>query len=171
MKTRLLAIATLVLMTIGLNAQKNNSETKEFKHGIGLAAGSTTGYGLSYQYFPNKFGVQVVFGGIKASEYVNVSTGLVFKMDMVESKKASLFLYQSNSLIYSSYEYGDYDYETGELLGSTTERSYIFNNGIGVGSDISLGKRLSLNVMGGIGSYDVFEIVTITGEISAFYRL
>ncbi len=165
-------IATLVLLAIGLNAQSEKSTSKEFKHGIGLAAGATTGYGLSYQYFPDKFGVQLVFGGIKAREYVNLSIGAVLKYELIKNEKANLFLYQSNSIFYNSYEYKDYSWETGEETGtSTTERSSIFNNGLGLGTDISLSKRLSLNAMGGIGSYDRFAVVTVTAELAVFYRL
>lgn len=171
MKNQILVIAAILLFGFGLSAQDSMDSHKEFKHYIGLAAGATSGYGLSYQYSPNKAGVQFVFGGIKASDYSNLSAGVILKYDLIESNKASLFLFQSNSLFYSSYIYEDWDWDTGNSLGRTTERDYIINNGVGVGTDVSLGKRISLNVMGGVGSYNLFEIVTITGEIGVFYKL
>ncbi|WP_235297727.1 hypothetical protein [Portibacter marinus] len=171
MKTKLSIIAALFAFTLGISAQTTSASSKEFKHGIGLAAGATSGYGLSYQYFPEKVGVQLIFGGIKYESDINLSLGLILKYEIIENQKANLYLYQSNSLYYSKYEYEGYDYDTGQSSGRTIEKDYTINNGFGVGTDISMGKRLSLNVMGGVGSYDILQIITVTGEVAVFYRI
>ena len=171
MKTNLLIIIALIFISIGINAQSNPESIKEFKHGIGLAAGATSGYGLSYQYFPNTFGVQLVLGGIKYQSDYTLSLGAIFKFELIENTRANLFLYQSNSILYDKYSYDGYDFDTGQELGMVVEQSTNINNGVGVGTDISIGNRLSLNVMGGVGSYNLLEVITVTGEVAFFYRL
>ena len=62
MKTIKLTLLTFAILAFTTNSfsqyEENNKAKEEYKnkskHAVGLAAGFSTGYGLSYQYTPNK---------------------------------------------------------------------------------------------------------------------
>ena len=60
--------ALLFLVNQHIFGQEPNDEPEETKHAIGIGVGFTTGYGLSYRYFPTIFGFQVNFAPYKTKE-------------------------------------------------------------------------------------------------------
>jgi hypothetical protein len=87
-------ILSILLISLSCFAQKTG--TIKHKHALGAGAGFTTGYGLSYRYTPNKFGIQVNFAPYKSESITRFSTGLTFLYQLMETDKTALYLYQAN---------------------------------------------------------------------------
>ena len=102
MKNFKLSIITIAILLFGSNLysqaqasytpEKSDSEIS--KHALGLAAGFTTGYGLSYQYTPiEKLTFQLAFAPYKDDTETQISTGLTFIYRVKQSEKLNFFLY------------------------------------------------------------------------------
>ena len=171
-----LSIYILLLLTFVL-CQKANAQdyvTKKdtsvkFRYGLGFGGGSTTGYGLSFKYFPSsytgKLGAQVNFAPYQSVSSKQYSFGLTFLYKLVENQKSSLYLYQGNSLLYRYDNYKYYYYGS-----NTTSESLKINNGIGIGIEIIILQRVGFNIMAGYGGYDSFKTITIAGEGGLYYK-
>jgi hypothetical protein len=144
---------------------------QNYKYGIGLGAGFTTGYGISFKYLPNKFGAQINFAPFKNDNTERYSIGLTFIYTLIAAKKTNLYLYQGNHYYYNSTVSG---YYSGNNFNSytpykTTTTSYV-NNGLGIGVRLFLGNRFELNFMTGYASYKNFTNVSLTAETALHYR-
>ena len=160
-----------LLETVQLQAQNDSIKTKHYKHALGIAAGFTTGYGLSYQFTPNKFGIQACFAPYKDDYGDQYSIGITFLYKLVETEFANLFAYQGNHFFYSSnktygyiYSYPYYNYSEIETVNK------YWNNGIGLDIELILQKRISLNLMGGYAVYKNFKNIGFTGETSLYFK-
>ena len=143
---------------------------KDSKHALGIAAGATTGLGLSYLYMPDKLCFQVAFVPYKDQQSAFISAGLTFIYRLKEGDKLNFLLYQGNHMIYTeetqySYSPGTY---TGVPSGKTSELG--FNNGVGLGFEFFLSTNVSFNLMAGYAGYNNFKRITITGEGALFYK-
>jgi hypothetical protein len=141
-----------------------------YKHGIGFAAGFTTGYGLSYRYMPARFGAQITFAPYHDDETDRFSTGLTLLYTLVEGRNTNLFLYQGTHYYYHSYLQFPtvYDPNFPDRRERVTD-NYV-NLGVGVGIEITMAKRVGLNLMTGYAAYDNFNKLNITGEVGLFYK-
>ncbi len=140
-----------------------------FKHAIGAGAGFTTGYGLSYRYTPGKFGIQLNFAPYHDKETDRFSTGLTFLYTIIRNTNTSLYAYQGNHYYYNSqltYVYIP-NQPTPEQQRS---KSAYMNNGLGVGIEITIAKRIGLNLMGGYAFYNNFNNLNLTGETALYYK-
>jgi hypothetical protein len=71
--------------------EKTDSANKiHFKYGLGLGIGSTTDYGLSFRYIPNKLGVQISFAPFKDDYSTQISLGITFLFNLIETDKTNL---------------------------------------------------------------------------------
>lgn len=137
----------------------------KYKHYIGAAAGLTTGYGMSYRYWPTRFGAQGTFGlsGSRNSNNVlykaRYSFGMAFLYKAVDTDLVNLFFYQGNHYNY---------YFNTNYSGGGYSEAYWFN-GIGLGLELCV-DRLSMNLMGGYAAYSSFSGFGLTGEIGLYYR-
>jgi len=156
-------------------AANTSSEIEEkkgkskFRHALGVGAGFTTGYGLSYRLYKGKFGAQVNFAPFKDSYTTNISTGLTFLFNLAETKHTSFYLYQGNH--YRLHRYQDYyNSSFGEpfYYGMATE--HLLNVGAGIGLEMILFKHLSFNLMTGFATYNNFEELNMTAETGLYYR-
>lgn len=159
---------------------------------IGGAAGFSTGYGLSYRYWPGDLGTQIVFTPIVNSEgsSFNIGTGL-FKT-LHEGKSTRLFLFLAGNGTYAEGTRTIYpeaeDVQDEEVVQEDdviqedpvyeTEDYTAFNwcVGIGPGIEIYFFKNIVLDIMFGYrfaqsnpdsGGLDG---VGFTGEIALYYR-
>lgn len=157
-------------------------EKTSFKHGLGIAAGLTTGYGLSYRFIPKKFGAQIAFAPYKSEFESQYSIGLTFIYKIIESRRASLFIYQGNHLLLKSEEgqiysqtsgyyddFGNYIYPTSTITNTTVNTNKI-NNGIGIGMELKAGEHVGFNFMFGYAGYDAFNTINVTGEFGLFFN-
>ncbi len=167
-KTTILALfAVLIFQNSEVTGQENiyEEESVKFKNAIGLGAGFTTGYGLSYRYIPKEFGIQINFAPYKDDYTSLISIGFTFLWNVIETEKTSLFIYQANHYLYRKSTYiGFWD------TSNSVTKSGKFNNGIGIGIEFILLKRISYNLMGGYGAYRDFETLSLTGETGLYFK-
>ncbi len=164
MKTKLLLIIVILsFLNAPIFGQANSDVVNENyyknKYALGVGVGYTTGYGISFKFTPNKFGVQCNFAPAYTQDYTQISVGLTFLYTLIEAEITNFYLYQGNHFIYD-------DYNTNY---SNRETIY-FNNGIGLGIEFIILKCISLNVMGGYAFYDDFERLGFTGETGLYYK-
>ncbi|MFZ4400235.1 MAG: hypothetical protein ACOYO1_09390 [Bacteroidales bacterium] len=150
-----LLFLSLLLGTNSVKAQDDN----ECKHGLGVAAGFTTGYGLSYRYIPKKFGGQLTFAPYMDKNRAMYSIGLTFLYRLVENESINLFLYQGNQYYYNK-----------DKTTNPEDVNKYWNNGIGIGVEFIFQKRFSFNVMGGYAGYENFNSINFTAETALFFK-
>lgn len=168
-------IRLLGLMSLGLlffvKSHAQERLVKDFnpvikKHAIGLSAGYTIGYGLTYRYWPKKFGFQAT--GLSTGRNLLLGGSIFYKL--VDDGKTAFFLYQGNQ--YHVYRRVSYrEDEIGRRI-RVTDFPYEFYHGIGFGLEFRLWKNL--NIAGMVG-YGVIEnqgpYLNLTSEISILYQL
>jgi len=160
----LLPLLFILSLTGSISAQVDSTRKVAFKHSVGAALGFTTGYGLSYRYWPGTAGVQFTFAPTSSASESRVSAGLTFLFKLVGTERANLFLYQGNHLHYRNLKrYYNYPY-------TTNYKVYNSYNGIGVGMEFIIVKRISFNLMGGYAAYENFDRLSLTGETGLFFK-
>lgn len=147
---------------------KNEYRVKS-KHAVGLAAGFSTGYGLSYQYTPNKLTFMLAFAPIKDDNMTLISTGLTFIYRIKEGEKLNFFVYQANHYIVDRSTRNQYI--SPGVYQSTTINNDRFNNGLGLGFEFFIGRNVVFDLMAGYGARDNFNKLGLTAEIGLFYKL
>ena len=130
-----------------------------FKNQIGLAAGFSTGFGISYKRTEGKFGMQVVFSPFVTKRSSTVSAGLTFMYKFYEARYSSLYVYEANHFYHTATKY----------IGSLNSSKTSMINGIGVGLELLITERVALNLMGGYASYDA-KVFSGTAELGLFYK-
>lgn len=165
-----------MMCTFGQTDVKEDTLAR-FKFAVGVGAGFSTGYGLSYRYTPCKFGLQLNFAPYQTRETARYSTGLTFLYTLIESKTANLFLYQGNHYFYNSETWFYLDSTKSVQVTNDLSTGYsrknieeYFINGIGIGIEIIIVKRVSFNLMAGYAAYRNFREVNFTGETGLYYR-
>lgn len=168
MKKILFLIPLLLICFVGFSqgsddyviTNKDSIEVDESpKHAFGFNLGSTTGLGLSYRFFPNKFGFQLtgipVFLG---NGGMFLSTGLSLMYKVKESRRIDLFGYLGNHFIYTT---------------GTGSSNYSHQIGLGAGINMHVWiDVLDISIQLGYGAYDVNHspISMLAGEFGFFYR-
>jgi hypothetical protein len=167
MKTRILIfllILSFLNLTISGQEKVDTININKFKHALGFGAGFTTGYGLSYRFMPNKFGVQTNFAPYKDKYRALFSFGITFLYKLIETNNINLFLYQGNHYFYRKEKYIYYDQN------DSYQVDKYFNNGLGIGIEFIILKRLSFNLMGGYAGFENFNKISFTGETGLYFR-
>ncbi len=146
-------------------------QPREFKHSLGVGAGWTTGYGISYRYFFKKYGIQATFAPYSDHNTTQFSSGLTFIIYLINAENTNLFFYQGNHFFYSKdkYYYGGGMYISGGDYNSEYVDQF-FNNGFGIGIEFLIVNRVSFNLMGGYAGYENFDKISLTGETGLYYR-
>ena len=173
MKKLSLLIFSLAFVVTG-NAQ--TSDLKPGTHSLGLHAGASTGLGLSYRYWPSRFGLQVT--GIPVFEQGGghfISAGLTGLYEIRQGDLVDFYGYWGNHLISEKNIYSYWDYSAGgdpiitEMVNTSTQ----YNIGLGIGFRCHIAKVVDFELQGGYGIFDVGnDIYTFpTGEIGLYYRL
>lgn len=143
-------------------------ERRNGAHQFGIHAGSTTGLGLAYRYWPNKLGFQITTVPIfhQGGDYF-VSTGAVILFKLKEYKKYNLFLYQGNQLLFTRESAYSYSYNYNYYKREETK----WNSGIGLGFNMHFDSQFSIDIMLGYGLYNINNDIftNIAGEIGLFY--
>ena len=177
MRKSILFIIGIVLIYNASDAQEKSREDSvtEYTYGIGVGAGFSTGYGLSFRYFRGKFGGQVNFAPYQTNQLARYSTGITFLYRLIKAKSTNLYLYQGNHYYYNKeYLYYADEAMTMEAGDETPYKKRIldsyFNNGIGVGLEFIIAKRIAFDLMAGYAFYDTFKQVNFTGETGLYYR-
>ena len=172
---------TLALLFIGLCFFSSTTFAQEdspnentpifYRNSLGVAAGGTTGLGISYRhFFPNKFGFQVTGIPIFSQNHFYSSTGLSLMYIFREHERVALFSYLGNHVIYT-----EDNYYGGSILWDEEpiQYSYLtYNIGLGAGVNIHLWDFIDLSVKVGYGVFDIPNGVytNLTGGIGAYYN-
>lgn len=167
----LLSICFLLMNTTNLKAQDSiSNKSSKLPHGIGLGAGFTTGYGISYKYMPTKFGLQINASPYKSKDTQRYSLGLTFMYKLIERKIANLYLYQANHFLFTKDRVLiTYDPITNVSNYSNESNSTIYN-GLGFGFEIIIAKSIGFNIMSGYAFYDNFESINLTAETALHFK-
>lgn len=166
----------LVVLLVGLGATsllaQQQENVEQSKHSVGLAAGFSTGYGLSYRYWPQKLGLQVTLGPFLSNDDSNVSLGVTGLYNLRSSKYYNFYLYYSNHFLFEKNRNWYYDQNLGSY--SKTEHDFTWVTGAGPGFEIVAWGRLGFNGMFGLAYYDHGPSdweVTMTVESGVFFKL
>jgi hypothetical protein len=138
-----------------------------FIHGIGLGAGFSTGYGLSYRCMMQGKGIQLNFAPYSSADRAQHSIGLTLLYQLQQTKRTSLFLYQGNHFLYERYV----SFEFNGQFSQEIDKSYMqWINGIGFGVEINIADNVGFNLMTGVAAYDNFSMLNLTGETALYYK-
>lgn len=173
----ILAITILSLQTLASESKENLS------HYIGAGAGFSTGYGLSYRYWPGDYGTQIVFTPFSDGETTIINLGSGIFKTLHETTYTRLFLFSAGSITYTNYLEDTTDYETFNEENPdesfpedeiTHERAQKLEGtvGIGPGLEIYIFKNIVLDIMFGF-KYGISSLnpgLGFTGEIALYYR-
>ncbi len=172
----IISIVTIFLINISIQAQDYANGQEKFKHFIGVGAGFTTGYGVSYRYVPDNLGIQFnVAPYYSRNDNSTVSAGITLLDKLKESNDHRLLFYFSNSILYQKKYYGgSYNYIPyyPTYIQPYTTQTSTFNTGVGL--DLQFFNNVSpfvFDLMGGFGAYDSFQRITFTGEFALYYKL
>lgn len=164
---KVIIISVFLLFTQLLVADQNDTNLSKY---IGGAFGLSTGYGLSYRYWPGDWGGQIVFAPYSDGEDYTINLGTGVFRTLHETKNTRLFLYSALNGTYSTFtEYGAVnDTEDKEThLGGTL--------GLGPGMEIYIFDNIAVNFMFGyklsIGSGQIAQTgLGFTFETALYYR-
>lgn len=138
------------------------STTNPYKHGIGVAVGYTTGYGISYRYCPSRFSGQITFSPYKTSSQQDYSIGVALLYSLFRNESFDLQLYQGNHYHYNKSTENAYDqYKIKEG----------WNNGFGFDLELLESKRFGFNLMIGYAFYQNFTEIKLTYETALYFYL
>jgi len=165
--------ATLILILLLCNlAISQTGKTVSNGHQLGVHAGTTTGVGLSYRYWPGKVGFQATllpykneaegtedheigrfypFSDLELPGGQFVSIGLTGLAGIKQFGRSLMFAYWGNHLL---------------LLDDQS----VFSSGIGIG--FSYDAPVSFNLMLGYGAYDITNSLVLfpAAEIGLYFR-
>ena len=138
-----------ILFSIGLTLFSflSIAQNKNVHH-VGSSAGVTTGIGLSYRYWPTKFGFQVTaLPTLIQNETSITSLGASLLYTLNDADKIDLYSYFGNSIFLGYHN---------------SEAEIIYNLGVGFGIKFDIFEDLNFNTQFGYG------VMNITNESSTF---
>jgi hypothetical protein len=122
---------------------------------VGINAGTTTGLGLSYAYWPHKNGVQITFIPLidKVHTYISLGATYLRKVKVV-SNNYTFFLFWGN-----------------HLTNILSDQKWTFNTGFGPGIEYQ-NNGFSIHFMIGYGAYNIPDNIMTrpTIELGGFYK-
>jgi len=137
-KITIIALIIFMLANTNIFAQTDTAKYKpnSYKHSFGIGAGFSSGYGFSYRYFPNQYGVQVNFAPFLSSNSTVVSIGTLGLISLDRTKKSDFYIY-----------YGGHLHNYNNIRKNRTRLFY----GIGPGIQLNLSEHVSWDFMVGYG--------------------
>ncbi len=155
---KILFSVSLAIFSFSSIAQDDNPSP----HHFGVSAGLTTGFGISYRYWPSKFGLQITALPTVIQNNGSVTSFGASVLYMLKDKeKLDLYGYFGNSILY--------------IKGSNNNNSNLtYNTGLGLGVKFKIFDELNINTQVGYGGLDLSNgspIFSIVGEIGLYYHL
>ena len=161
------------LFVIGISAAENTVNVKkngEYHHGVGVAAGYVTGYGLSYRHLGKKCNLQLTFAPYVQGKDANISVGVALLKDMYIGDTSKLFIYSGIHYWYNRYTEKDDDENEVTLKGEWTDQW--LNIGFGPGFEFNLTSNIVFDLMAGYAVYlcdNEATSLNFTGETALFF--
>lgn len=169
---KVIIILLLLLSSISIFSQEDNTTYNKY---IGAGIGLTTGGGLTYRYWPENWGGQVVFTPMWNDYEIGFNLGLAGFRTLHETKYTKLFLYLATSsyMDWGESDIAEYvDDEGKELEHVEPELETVMSLepaiGFGPGLEIYLFDHIVINVMFGYGL--TINGLGFTGETGLYYR-
>ncbi|NVO03901.1 MAG: hypothetical protein HXX09_14485 [Bacteroidetes bacterium] len=169
----LLIILALCLSNLKAQKIKEPAIAKQYKYSIGIAAGSTTGCGVSFRFIPKRIGFQATLLPISSNygDDMIVNSGLTLLGRITEAENTNLYVYLANNYIYNRSTFTGYNWVNNNYEEYTTKtETGKWNTGVGVGVEFATTKRVVMNMMIGFGQYNTFQTITFAGELGLYYR-
>ena len=166
-------ILCLIFILFIVPTGKGQSQEKEtFKFSekqIGIAAGMSTGFGLSYRQYINRYGFQICLAPIKDEDNSLYSLGGTFLYKIKDADHINFFLYQGNHFIYTESKGNYYDWNTMEqIYYKNVDREMVSSAGFGI--EILMGNFVTTNLMTGFATFESYQRLSMTVEIGFFFR-
>jgi len=167
---KLLVLLLGIFIMLNSFAQYSDTTVVQRKHEFGIQAGSTTGVGFSFRYWPNKFGLQFTMLPVKTDQETYFNVGLTGLYSFYSSRNTRFFGYLGNNYVVDNYTTSNYDYQSGKTINTGPSNNKKYN--IGFGPGFGFGSRVRFNLMVGYGFYDIFGKFEIypAGEIGLYFR-
>jgi len=148
MKTKIISLLIVCILSVNfITAQEGeNNEVINRSNELGMHAGFTTGLGLSFRHWSDKFGVQITAIPIKANDFQFISAGLTGMYSLSNQKYYRFYLYLGNHVLLVK--------NTSTWDGSNVNEN-IYNIGFGPGFEV--GRKVRFNIMAGYGAYDLLN--------------
>jgi hypothetical protein len=126
-------IVILLVCVLFFNGSKAQTERALGPHNIGLNAGFTTGLGLTYEYWPNKNGIQIAGIPLLSKDEKRFSIALTYLRSLTTGNKVNLFLFFGHHLT-NIFETEGTLIMTNNYLSTYTDKPKVtYNIGIGPG--------------------------------------
>lgn len=165
---RTVIIILLSLPLIIYGQDKPEQEQEELKFGIGAAAGFSTGYGLSFRYWPSDWGIQITTAPYYSNNDAQISFGATTLKTIKDGGRIKLFMYWGNHILYENYSYYYTSYPNDV---EETSRSTTWTSGIGPGFEFTFLDKISFNLMFGIATYVGRDfMLNMTAETGLYYK-
>ncbi len=146
---KVITLITVVFLALPVSAQEaENNEVINISNELGMHAGFTTGIGLSFRHWSEKYGVQVTAIPLKANDFQFVSAGLTGLYSLTNKKYTRFYLYLGNHLLINSTYYNTYTEQ------EETRTSY----NVGFGTGFEVGRKVRFTVMAGYGGYNITDV-------------
>jgi hypothetical protein len=136
----------MLTVTLVSAQEGENNEVINRSNELGMHAGFTTGLGLSFRHWSDRYGVQISAIPIKANDFQFISGGLTGMYSISNQKYHRFFLYLGNHILLM--DRIDYLYDE-------VENDVIYNVGFGAGFEV--GRKVRFNIMAGYGGYDLLN--------------
>jgi hypothetical protein len=168
---KLFLIFIFFILILKTYAQEDDNLNINKVHEFGIHAGATSGIGLSYRYWPGRFGIQFTALPFKSGDEAYINIGLTGLYSFYQSSHVRFFGYLANSYNYDRYTSDDFGNDVNNWNSEKkthTKKGY----NIGFGPGFGFGSRVRINLMAGYGFYDIFHKFNIlpTGEIGLYFR-
>ena len=176
MKKKLLVLLCIMFLSWNIFSETNTTKA-DLSHYIGAGAGMSTGYGLSYRYWPGDWGTQIILTPIASDSNILINLGTAALKTLIETKYTTLFLYIAGNGTYLNGEEIIYiDSIDDEPMSEPTSENVTnlsFSVGVGPGIEIYLFKYITLNIMFGYryawGDANI-DGLGFTVETALYYR-
>ena len=173
-----LSLFGLPLQITGQEINTDAGNRHDNTHYIGMAAGFSTGYGISYRYFPDKIGVQLTTTPYISNDgYSTASLGATMLIELQTINWFRFYLYIGNHyMLNRDYEYEEVwneEYEYYEYIQGDLTNYHRWIAGIGPGFEFLLGEKFSFNLMFGFRSDWAIQeqyYIKFSGETAFYYR-
>lgn len=173
MKKIIVFTLCFTLFAGGISAAGNKVNVKksgEYNHGVGVAAGFVTGYGLSYRYLGKEYNLQLTFAPYVEGEEIKVSAGVAILKNMYIADTSKLFIYSGVHYWYNKYTEKWDDENEVTLKGEWNDQW--LNCGFGPGFEFSITSNIVFDLMAGYAVYLCNNAATrlnFTGETALFF--
>jgi hypothetical protein len=141
------SLIIFLCMASNLFAQEEgNNDIIKRSNELGMHAGFTTGLGLSFRHWSDRYGVQITAIPIKANNFQFISGGLTGMYSLTNQKYYRFYLYLGNHILLVK--------NTDSLYGQEVNEN-VYNVGFGTGFEV--GRKVRFNIMAGYGGYDLLN--------------